>query len=134
MGNLGNPVAPAAVLVLAVLSITLEVGAEPGSGFQTERRVRESTRLDWEFAAGAGGKLPAGYDSRQQRYQLFVPPTYKAAKTWPLVVFISPGDDPLGCAPAQAVRGRRLVLRRRLRGRQLLFASTTGAGRPRRTR
>ena len=45
---------------------------------------------------GAGARLPGKYDSRQQRYQLFAPPTWKPTRTWPLVVFVSPGDDPLG--------------------------------------
>lgn len=70
------------------------------TGFQPEVHVQAVTRLDWEFAVADFGKdaarLPAGYDSRQQRYQLFVPKTYDPAKPWPLVVFISPGDDPLG--------------------------------------
>jgi pimeloyl-ACP methyl ester carboxylesterase len=70
--------------------------AEPEKGFQLEQRVHEATRLDWEFAAGPGARLPGRYDSRTQRYQLFVPATYQAAKTWPLVVFVAPGDDPLG--------------------------------------
>src|ERR1700722_14904502 len=70
--------------------------AEPQTGFHLEQRVREATRLDWEHASGPGAKLPGRYDSRQQRYQLFVPTTYKATRTWPLVVFVSPGDDPLG--------------------------------------
>jgi hypothetical protein len=74
--------------------------AEPETGFQAEVTVKKATRLDWQFAAADFGKdalkLPVDYDSSQQRYQLYVPRTYDAAKTWPLVVFISPGDDPLG--------------------------------------
>jgi predicted esterase len=68
------------------------------------------------FSATAA-RLPEDYDSRQQRYLLYVPPSYHKAKSWPLVVFISPGDDPMGwrfwqkicvkesllfCAPYQA--------------------------------
>src|SRR5436190_900361 len=64
--------------------------------FQPERRVREPTRLDWEFVAGPAARLPGGYDSRRQRYQLFVPAKYTEARAWPLVLFLSPGDDPLG--------------------------------------
>jgi dienelactone hydrolase len=74
--------------------------AAPETGFREEVRVAAPTRLDWKFVASAFGpeaaKLPAGYDSRRQRYQLFVPHGYDAARAWPLVVFISPGDDPLG--------------------------------------
>jgi hypothetical protein len=72
----------------------------PPTGFQAEVQVENSTRLDWEFMAASFGaeavKLPGDYDSRKQRYQLYVPATYDRARSWPLVVFISPGDDPLG--------------------------------------
>ncbi len=69
-------------------------------GYQAEVTVKQATRLDWEFAASSFGKdaakLPADYDSTKQRYQLFVPKKYEATKNWPLIVFISPGDDPMG--------------------------------------
>jgi pimeloyl-ACP methyl ester carboxylesterase len=72
--------------------------AEPG--FQAEVKVSAPTRIDWEFAVSSFGidkpKLPADYDSRKQRYQFFLPKDYDVKKEWPLVVFISPGDDPLG--------------------------------------
>lgn len=73
--------------------------AKPPTGFLPEVRVKAPTRLDWEFAAAAFDAkptLPPAYDSRKQRYQLFVPKNYDPDKTWPLVLFISPGDDPLG--------------------------------------
>src|SRR5262249_46381354 len=85
-----------AALAAPLLVARVVPGAEGESGFHPERRVREATRLDWEFAAGPGAKLPGRYDSRRQRYQLFAPATYKPTKAWPLVVFVSPGDDPLG--------------------------------------
>ncbi|MFO0881381.1 MAG: PDZ domain-containing protein [Gemmataceae bacterium] len=66
------------------------------AAFHAERRVREATRLEWEFAVGPGAKLPAHYDSRRQRYQLFVPPAYDDRRAWPLILFVSPGDDALG--------------------------------------
>jgi predicted esterase len=100
-----------------VLLSARTTGAEPEKGFQLERRVREPTRLDWEFAAG-GAKLPARYDSRKQRYQLFVPAIYKPAKTWPLVVFVSPGDDPLGWR----------VWQKPCEEKDWLFAAAYGAG------
>ena len=80
------------------LSVPAHFAASP-TGFQPEVRVKAPTRLEWEFAAAAFDakpKLPADYDSRKQRYQLFVPKNYDADKNWPLVIFISPGDDPLG--------------------------------------
>src|SRR5919201_5124409 len=70
------------------------------TGAQAEVAVRQGTRLDWEFvASGFGpeaGKVSVAYDPRKQRYQLFVPAAYRAKETWPLVVFVSPGDDPPG--------------------------------------
>jgi hypothetical protein len=69
-------------------------------GFQAEVPVKQATRLDWTFAAASFGsdaaRLPESYDPTRQQYQLYVPPTYDASKSWPLIVFISPGDDPLG--------------------------------------
>ena len=63
-------------------------------------KVSAATRLDWEFAVSGFGRkaaaLPKNYDSLKQRYQLFVPKGYNAGKTWPLVVFISAGEQPAG--------------------------------------
>jgi hypothetical protein len=76
----------------------LQAAAE--TGFRAEVAVTKPTRFDWQFAVSDfgkdAGKLPVSYESSRQRYQLFVPPAYDAGKTWPLVLFISPGDDPLG--------------------------------------
>ena len=62
-------------------------------------KVEAPTRIDWQFAASAfakGTALPADYDSTEQRYQLFVPKEYSKEKSWPLVVFMSPTDQPAG--------------------------------------
>src|SRR5205085_3284376 len=92
-------------LLLAFTAGTLLLPVEtafalPSTGFQAEVGVSNRTRLDWQFAAAGFGRdaarLPAGFESRNQRYQLYVPKAYDSAKVWPLVVFISPGDDPLG--------------------------------------
>lgn len=93
-------------LFFVLVSIGVVIGddplraAEPATGLQANVAVREATRLDWEFAASGFGKealkLPADFDSRRQHFQLFVPKNYKADREWPLIVFISPGDDPLG--------------------------------------
>ena len=62
--------------------------------------VAQPTRIDWAFAARGFGKdaakLPAGYASTAQKYQLVVPKGYSAAKAWPLIVFISAGNQPAG--------------------------------------
>jgi dienelactone hydrolase len=69
-------------------------------GFQVEVAVTRPTRLDWQFVAAEFGKdaarLPHFYLSARQRYQLYVPPAYRPDETWPLLLFLSPGDDPLG--------------------------------------
>jgi predicted esterase len=89
-----NPVSGWRVALLLGLLVAPAAVGQPG--FQPDRRVREATRLDWEFAAGPAAALGANYDSRRQRYELFVPATYKPTKAWPMVVFVSPGDTPAG--------------------------------------
>jgi dienelactone hydrolase len=88
-----------AVGLLTVLSFQVPAAEPPGTGFFPEVTVADPTRLAWDFAAASFGpdavKLK-DYDSRRQRYQLFVPAKYDKARSWPLIVFISPGDDPFG--------------------------------------
>jgi hypothetical protein len=92
------------VVVLAAGALAAADGQEPERGFLPEVAVKLPTRLDWQFAAAAvlpvpprlPLRLPADYESARQRYQLYVPPEYKPTRPWPLVVFLSPGDDPLG--------------------------------------
>jgi PDZ domain len=85
-------------LAPVVLVPTLTAG--PPTGLQAEVKVKKPTRLDWEFVASGFGKkalkLRADFDSLQQRFQLYVPGTYDPTRSWPLVVFVSPGDAPLG--------------------------------------
>ncbi len=93
-------VATVAGVLLIGGTCTAAAAEPPETGFFAEMAVRVPTRLDWEFVASAYGpeetRLPADYESSRQRYQLFVPPTYKPGRAWPLVVFLSPGDAPLG--------------------------------------
>ena len=105
MGQIeGVRIMPRAAAAIGVWTVSVlmavPASAAPPTGFQDKVQVSGPTHLDWKFAASAFGpdaaKLPADYDSRQQHYQLYVPRDYDAKKTWPLVVFISPGDDPLG--------------------------------------
>lgn len=88
------------IAFLSLWAFSPVASAAADVGFQPEVKVSAPTRIDWEFAVGSFGidkpKLPAEYDSRRQRYQLFVPKDYTSKKDWPLVLFISPGDDPLG--------------------------------------
>jgi hypothetical protein len=86
---------------LACLAVCLCAGTVAAQTKQpTDVKVKAATRLDWEFVARQFGadqaKLPADYDSAKQRYQLLVPKNYQKDKSWPLVLFISPGDGPGG--------------------------------------
>ncbi len=87
-----------------------------------EQRVAAPTRLDWAFAVRGFGpdaaKLPAGFDSTKQRYQLFVPKNYQAKQAWPLVLFISAGEQPAGWPSWQKLCEREGIF----------FASPFGAG------
>ena len=104
-------------------------------GYQKEVTVREATRLDWVFAVANQSRIdpPAewleGYESTKQRYELFVPASAKAKiKTkkekgtgkdgLPLVLFISPSDQPAGWSHLQTV----------CQQKGILFASPFNAG------
>ncbi len=88
----------------------------------TERKVAAATRLDWQFAVHGFGpgaaKLPAGFDSTKQRYQLFVPKGISKDKPAALVLFISASDQPAGWNSWKSVCEKE----------GLLFASPFGAG------
>jgi predicted esterase len=96
------------------------------SGFLPEMPVKWPTRLDWEFAAAtllpdaprSAFRLPPDYELSRQRYQLFVPPAYRASRPWPLIVFVSPGDDPLGWRAWQKL----------CEDRDVFFCAAYGAG------
>jgi hypothetical protein len=110
-------------LALMVGGSGLTAGAEgPETGFLPEVAVKRATRLDWQFVARGlavgAERLPADYASEEQHYQLFVPANYRPAKAWPLVVFVSPGDDPLGWRCWQ----------RTCEAHDVLFCAAYGAG------
>jgi hypothetical protein len=110
----------AAFLVVAGLLVSRTCGQDKTN--PREVRVSAPTRLDWAFAAGgfgpAAAKLPGDYDSRRQRYLLFVPQNYDAKQAWPLILFISPGDEPGGWTAWRAVCEQH----------GLLFCAPFGAG------
>jgi predicted esterase len=96
------------VLFFALTSAPLVASTEPEAeprrtGYFPEVPVLQATRLDWKFAgaglAPAGSRLPMAYASTEQRYQLYVPEEYTPERAWPVVVFLSPGDTPLGWEP-----------------------------------
>ncbi|MSQ94452.1 MAG: hypothetical protein EXR98_07840 [Gemmataceae bacterium] len=88
----------------------------------SERKVAAATRLDWQFAVQGFGpgaaKLPAGYDSTKQRYQLYVPKDHTKEKPAGLVLFISASDQPAGWNIWKAACEKEGIL----------FASPFGAG------
>src|SRR5262245_7199071 len=78
-GDSGMSIRGRWAILLLCFAVPLR-GEGPPTGFQEEKRIRQATRLDWEFVAGKPAKLPPAYDPRRVRYQLFVPTTYKSAK------------------------------------------------------
>lgn len=103
---------------------TLFLLAAPLAAQTRDVTVAAPTRLDWQFAVHGFGpdaaKLPAGYDSKKQRYQLYVPKVDKKPKAWPLVLFISPGETPAGLTAWKPVCDREGAL----------FCSPYAAGNP----
>src|ERR1700733_3296392 len=102
----------ALLLGLAVLFPPGQSGAadHPVKGYQAKVSVTAPTRIDWTFTVGlrslpapAPGWLPKEYDSTKQQYELFVPPDYKPAQSYPVVLFISPGSGPAGWSGWQSV-------------------------------
>jgi predicted esterase len=119
--NVSQAIRPVGVFVAAV-ALSMPGARAADTGFQPEINVKQPTRLDWEFVVAGFGKeaarLPGDYDSREQRYQLFVPKNYDASKNWPLIAFISPGDDPMGWRSWQKV----------CEDNDILFCAAYGAG------
>ncbi|HVV98837.1 MAG TPA: hypothetical protein VHB77_00780 [Planctomycetaceae bacterium] len=138
----------AAVMTLICAMGSAEVGAAPKPkkstsqqksasvvrGHQKRVAVNEPTRLDWVFPlanqslADPPAEWLKDYDSTEQHYELFVPTKYNPKQPAPLVLFISPGKEPIGMA----------VWEQECQRRGMLFASPYGAGNdcplPRRTR
>ncbi|MGE3409562.1 MAG: hypothetical protein AB7I37_22280 [Pirellulales bacterium] len=101
--------------------------AEPPRDYQASVSVSAPTRLDYVFPAAnqspaepPANWLPAEYDSTAQRYELFVPPDYKAkAKSrYAVMLFISPGAEPTGWSSFEAAA----------RKQKIIFASPFAAG------
>lgn len=98
--------------------------ADAPTGHQPQVFVSEPTRLDWVFAlanqspAEAPAEWLKGYESKQQRYELFVPPEYDAKDAYPVVLFISAGGNPAGWGNWEAV----------CRQQKIIFASPHEAG------
>src|SRR5687768_10469167 len=70
------------------------------TGFTANVPVTAPTRLDWTFAVTnrtvadpPPTLLEAGYDSTQQRFDLYLPPRKDAKQLLPAIVFVSPGNE-----------------------------------------
>ncbi|MHC4880362.1 MAG: hypothetical protein ACYTGL_28260 [Planctomycetota bacterium] len=93
-------------------------------GHSLEVSVSAATRLDWIYALAnqSPAEPPAGlldnYDSTKQTYELFVPEQYSPIKSWPVVLFVSPGNRGTGFQRWQQV----------CRREQVIFASPHAAG------
>ena len=113
-----------ALAILAALNLGRVDSAEPlPPGTHDRVTVATPTRLDWVFALSnqSPAKPPAewtrGYVSTEQTYRLVVPAKV-TTKLLPLVLFISPGDNPSGFSAFASTCGRNGVL----------MASPRGAG------
>lgn len=100
-------------------------GIAAETGYEKTATVAEPTRLDWTFALANQSVVdpPAewlqNYDSRQQRYERFVPPAPKGrTEGLPLILFVSAGDNPAGWGQLESV----------CRQKGVLFASPYDAG------
>lgn len=89
--------------VVASLVLLSPSAAQQAKGYQAKLKVGGPTRIDWTFALAnksldkaPAGWLPGDYDSAKQQYELFVPPSYNAKQSYPVVLFISAGDGPAG--------------------------------------
>jgi pimeloyl-ACP methyl ester carboxylesterase len=112
------------VATLVVGLCSLAHAADAPRGYQQKATVSAPTRLDWVFAlanqspASAPPQWLAGYDSAGQEYELFAPPSAGAKKTHPVILFISPSNQPSGWNQLQAV----------CKQMGIIFASPYGAG------
>jgi len=98
---------------------------QTGKGAQPKVKVSAPTRLDWTYVLSTkslekppANWLPADYDSTKQVYDLYVPTDYDAKKSYPVVLFVSPGDGPGGVKEWEPV----------CKQKGIIFAAPHGAG------
>ncbi|MFQ5732808.1 MAG: hypothetical protein ACE5KM_12750 [Planctomycetaceae bacterium] len=78
------------------------IGAARPAGYHKQTAVTAATRLDWIFPlANQSLKTPpegwlGDYDSTKQSYELYVPARYSEKTSWPVILFVSPGDGAMG--------------------------------------
>lgn len=87
--------------------LTAAAADPPRPGYQASVKIAAPTRLDWTFALANQSLAtpPKGwvddYDSTKQTYELFVPKGFDARKPQAAILFISPGEKPMGHASWQ---------------------------------
>ncbi len=89
-------------LSAAVCCLAIGTAAHAADGYQSKVAVSAPTRLDWTFALASQSLAdpPADwlkdYDSTKQQYELYIPPKRDPKKPLPVILFVSPGNDPTG--------------------------------------
>lgn len=102
--------------VLSTAECTTANAAEPTTGYQRSVKVTAATRLDMVFPLAnqspksVPDKWLEGYDSTQQTYELFVPKNYTERKSWPVMLFVSPGDSAMGWGPLKDLCTKRGII------------------------
>ncbi|MEO1996974.1 MAG: hypothetical protein ABGZ17_17035 [Planctomycetaceae bacterium] len=106
---------------LAIVSLLVgtaygQQSARHTTGFVDQAQVSGETRLDWIFSIAnqSPAQVPDGlldnYDSSGQTYQRFVPENYRDDKTWPVLLYVSPGKRGSGWNVWKSVCQRHGVL------------------------
>jgi pimeloyl-ACP methyl ester carboxylesterase len=109
---------------LALVGADRAIAAALPLGYHAKVAVSAPTRLDWTFVltnrslASPPADWLGDYHSKRQSYELFVPPRRDARKLLPAIVFISPGNEPMGWKHFENV----------CKQRGILFAGPRGAG------
>lgn len=88
--------------VALLLAGPIAAAADAPKGYQAKVKVGAETRLDWSFVV-SNRSLPnatalwlGNFDATKQQYELFVPPNYNPKQSYPVVLFVAPGNEPGG--------------------------------------
>lgn len=113
-----------AAFLIALVTATTAIAAETETGYRGKVAVTAPTRLDWVFALASQSppeppeEWLKEYESTEQTYELFVPENYTPKRSWPVVIFVSPGDKAMGFRAWKSVCERLGII----------FAGPHGAG------